>query len=58
MQGQPQFLEIVEIRGHDGPVFGLAQDWQQQGRENADDGDDHEEFDKGESSALPVKPQL
>ena len=54
IEGGGLFLEVVEVGHLAGPVLGLAQDGQQQRREDANNGDDHQQFDQGESPARLV----
>jgi hypothetical protein len=51
-QGQDYLSQIIDIHRAHGLIFGIAQRRQQQRGENADDGDDHQQLNQGESCSL------
>jgi hypothetical protein len=47
-----QLFEITGALGAPGFFLGAGQSWQQQRGENANDGNDHQEFDEGEPPGM------
>ena len=56
LKSQANLPEITGAYGLVGPHPAPADRRQQQGGENPDDGDDHQQFDQGESDDLPAVP--
>jgi len=48
---QPQLSIIVDAIGPGRFILGLGQGGQQHGREDGDDGDDHQQFNEGKGAA-------
>jgi len=46
VHGEAQLFEAVQVHRAPGALFGLAQRRQQQRRQDADDRDDHQQFDQ------------
>ena len=52
VQGQADLLEVVDALGTPGGFAGRLDGGQQQGDQDADDADDHEQFDQSEGTSL------
>ena len=52
MRTQHDLLATTQVDGRQGLVFCLGQGRQQHSGKNGDDGDDHQQFDEGETVAL------
>ncbi len=50
--GQEHLLDVIEVNGGLGLVFGLRQGGQEHAGQDGDDGDDDEQFDQGEAGPL------
>ena len=46
LDGEIDLFQIVQASRPPGSCLGTGQDWQQQCRQNGDDGDDHEQFNQ------------
>ena len=52
MQSQADLLQVVDALGAAGGLAGRLHGGQQQGDQDRDDGDDHQQLDQGEATAL------
>ena len=54
---EPELLHVAQARDSLRLGFGLRQRWQQESRENGDDGDNHQQFNKGKCPWTRIGPR-